>query len=83
MLGWEVEECHELGPVFLQAQRRLWVLGLVGFDKQIEGLFRIVFGLGLPNVVDRDLGLWLGQLWQAIEHVHVLCCQQRWWRVAG
>ena len=56
MLGGEVEECHEFFAIFLQAQRRLGVFGLVGFDEQIERLFRILFGLGLPDVVDR--GLW-------------------------
>ena len=59
MLCWEVEECHEFGPIFLQAQRRLGILGLIGFDEQIKGLFRILFGLGLPDVVDRGFGLWL------------------------
>ena len=29
----------------------------------------IIFGLGLPDVVQRGPGLWLRQLWQAIEHV--------------
>jgi hypothetical protein len=28
----------------LQAQRRLGILGLIGFDEQIEGLLRILFG---------------------------------------
>ena len=60
MLSWEFEECHEFGPIFLQAQRRLGILGLIGFDEQIEGLLRILFGLGLPDVVDRGFGLWLG-----------------------
>lgn len=59
MLSLEVEECHEFGPIFLQAQRRLGILGLVGFDEQMQGLLRILFGLGLPNVVDRGFGLWL------------------------
>jgi len=58
MLSWEVEERHEFGSIFLQAQRRLGILGLIGFDEQIEGLLRILFGLGLPNVVDRGFGLW-------------------------
>ena len=58
MLSWEVEERHEFGSIFLQAQRRLGILGLVGFDEQIQGLLRILFGLGLPNVVDRGFGLW-------------------------
>ncbi len=38
MLGREVEECHEFLTIFLQAQRRLGVLWLIGFDEQIEGL---------------------------------------------
>lgn len=59
MLGWEVEECHEFLTIFLQAQRRLGVLGLVDFNEQIECIFRIVFGLGLPDVVYRGFGLWL------------------------
>ena len=70
MLSWEVEECHEFGPIFLQAQRRLGVFGLIDFDEQIERLFRIIFGLSLPDVVDRGFGLWLRQLGQAVEHVH-------------
>ena len=57
MLGWKVEECHEFGAVFLQAQRRLGVLWLVGFDEQIKGFFRIFFRLGLPDIVDRSFGL--------------------------
>ena len=48
MLGWKVEECHEFFAVFLQAQRRLGIFGLVDFDEQIERLFCIIFGLGLP-----------------------------------
>ena len=70
MLGGEVEECHEFGPILLQAQRRLGVFGLIYFDEQIERLLRIIFGLGLPDVVDRGFGLWLRQLGQAVEHVH-------------
>ena len=48
MLCRKVEECHEFGPILLQAQRRLGVFGVVGFDEQIKGLVRIVLGLGLP-----------------------------------
>ena len=70
MLSWEVEECHEFGPILLQTQRRLGVFGLIYFDEQIERLLRIVFGFGLPDVVDRGFGLWLRQLGQAVEHVH-------------
>ena len=70
MLSWEVEECHEFGPILLQTQRRLGVFGLIYFDEQIERLFRINFGLSLPDVVDRGFGLWLRQLGQAVEHVH-------------
>ena len=40
------------------------------FDEQIERLFRIDLGLGLPDIVDRGFGLWLRQLGQAVEHVH-------------
>ena len=70
MLSWEVEECHELGPIFLQAQRRLGVFGFIDFDEQIECLLCMVLGLSLPDVVDRGFGLWLRQLGQAVEHVH-------------
>ena len=51
MLGREVEECHEFLAIFLQTQRRLGILGFVGFDKQLEGLLRISFGLGLSDAV--------------------------------
>jgi hypothetical protein len=50
----------------LQAQRRLGVIGLIGFDEKIEGLFSFFFGFGLPNVVGRGFGLWLRQLGQAL-----------------
>jgi len=70
MLSREVEECHELGPIFLQAQRRLGVFGFIDFDEQIECLLCMVLGLSLPDVVDRGFGLWLRQLGQAVEHVH-------------
>ena len=30
MLSWEAEECHQLFAVFLQAQRRLGIFGVVG-----------------------------------------------------
>lgn len=33
-------------------------------------LFRIIFGLGLPDVVYRGFGLWLRQFGPAVEHVH-------------
>lgn len=62
MLGGEVEECHELFAIFLQAPRCLGILWLIGFDEQIECLVRIVFGLSLPDIVDRGLGLRLRQL---------------------
>ena len=55
----EVEEGHEFLTILLQAQGGLGVFCLIGFDEQIERLFRIVLGLGLPDVVDRSLGLWL------------------------
>ena len=58
MLGGKVEECHDFGSILLQGRRRPRVFGLIGFDEQIEGLLRILFGLGLPNVVDRGFGLW-------------------------
>ena len=57
MLGGKVEECHEFDPIFLQAQRRLRIFRLVGFDEQIECLLRIIFGLSLPDVVDRSFCL--------------------------
>ena len=50
MLSWEIEECHEFDPVFLHAQRRLGIFRLIGFDEQIECLFCIRFGLGLPDI---------------------------------
>ena len=59
MLGGEVEESHEFGPILLQAQRRLGVFGLIYFDEQIKGLVCIVLGLGLPDIVYRSFGLWL------------------------
>lgn len=59
MLGGEVEECHEFLAIFSQAQRRLGLLWLIDFDEQIEGLFCILLGLSLPNVVCRGFDLWL------------------------
>ena len=59
MLGGEVEECHQLFAVLLQAQHRFGIFEPIDFDEQIEHLFRIIFGLGLPDVVDRGFGLWL------------------------
>ena len=59
MLGGKVKECYDFGPVLLQTQRRLGVFGLIYFDGQIERLLRIIFGLSLPDVVDRGFGLWL------------------------
>ena len=70
ILRGEVEECHEVFAVFLQIQRRFGILGLIGFGEQIECLFCIIFGFGLPNVVDRVLSLWQRQLGQAIEYVN-------------
>jgi hypothetical protein len=72
ILGGEVEECHEVFAVFLQAQRHFGIFGLIGFGEQVRGLFRIIFGLGLPNVVDRVMSLCLKQLGQAIEDVDCL-----------
>jgi hypothetical protein len=37
----------------------IWVFRFLGFDEQIECLFCIDFGLGLPDVVQRGLGFWL------------------------
>ena len=67
MLGGEVEECHEFLAVFLQAQHRFGIFGLIDFGEQVKGLFRIIFGLGLPDIVESGLGLCLRQLGQAIE----------------
>ena len=72
ILGGEVEKCHEVFAVFLHAQRHFGIFGLIGFGEQVRGLFRIIFGLGLPNVVNRVLSLWLRQLGQAIEYVDCL-----------
>jgi len=44
MLGGKVEECHKFFAVFLQAQRRLWVLWLVDSDEKVESFGRIGFG---------------------------------------
>ena len=59
MLGGKVEECHEFGSILLQAQNRLRIFGLIGFDEQIGCLLSIFSGFTLPNVVDRGFGLWL------------------------
>ena len=67
--GGKVEECHEFSAVFLQAQRRLEIFGLVGFVEQIECLLRVHLGLRLPDIVDRGLCLWLRQIRQAFEYV--------------
>ena len=72
MLGWKVEESHEFLTVLLQTQRRLWVFCLIGFDEQIKGLLCILFGLSLPNVVDRSFGFRLGQFGKAVQHIHGL-----------
>ncbi len=63
MLGWKVEECYEFLAIFLQAQGSLGIFGFVGFDEQFEGLFRIVFGLGLPDIVEGSFRFWLGKAW--------------------
>jgi hypothetical protein len=34
-----------------------WDIWVVDFDEQIERLFRIIFGLSLPDVVDRSFCL--------------------------
>ena len=72
ILGGEVEECHEVFAVFLHAQRHFGIFGLIGFGEQVRGLFRIIFGICLPNVVDRIMSLWLRQLGQAIEYFDCL-----------
>ena len=70
MVGGEVEECHGFGPIPVQAQHRLGVFELVGFNELIKGVVLVVLGLCLPNVMNRGLGLWLRQLWPAIENAH-------------
>ena len=70
MLGRKVEECHELLAIFLQAQRRLGIFGLVDFNEQIERLFCIIFSLSLPYVVERLFSPWLRELWKAIQNIH-------------
>ena len=44
------------GPLVLhlKLEPKLW---FIDFEKQIKGLFHIRFGLGLPDVMDRGLGL--------------------------
>ena len=51
VLGWEVEESHELITILVQAQCRLRIFGFIGFDEQIECFIGILFGLCLPNIV--------------------------------
>ena len=59
MLRREIEECHELLAVLLQAQRCFGVFGFIGFDEQIEHIFHISFGLGSSYITDDGLGFWL------------------------
>ena len=60
----------KLREVSAGRSRRLGVFRLIGIDEQIERLLRAHFVLGLANIVRCGFGLWLRQLWQAIEHAH-------------
>ena len=46
------------------------MFGFVDFDEQIGRIVRIVFGLGLSDIVFRGLGLWLCQLWQQLSTLY-------------
>ena len=69
MLGRESVKGHQLFIVFFQAVCGFRVFVLVGVNKQIKGLARIIFGLGLPDVVQIALGFWLNRLWPIVQYV--------------
>ena len=72
MLCRKIKEGHKLVAVFLQTNGGLRVFWFIHFDKQIESLFSICFGLRPPDVMQRLFGLRLAGLGQAVEHVHRL-----------
>ena len=57
MLSWKVIESQSYVSVFNQALCGLVVLGLIGFDKPVEGLIGIGFSLSSINLPEVFLGL--------------------------
>ncbi len=55
----EIIKDQQLLTILLQTQRHLWVLRLIGPDEQVKGPLGLFLGVGLPDLMQRLLGLGL------------------------
>lgn len=65
----ECVERQQLVPIFLQTGRRLRIFGLIGLQKEVEGVFRFRLRLRLPDVPQRLFRLGLNTLWEGIQDI--------------
>ncbi|MCX7179623.1 MAG: hypothetical protein NTX56_12930, partial [Proteobacteria bacterium] len=69
VLGREALVSQQWFAVFLQARRRVGVLGFEGPDEQVEGLVRRLPRRGLPDLLQHLLGLAVQASGHLLEHV--------------
>jgi len=77
MLGWEVVESQQSGPVFVEALGCFGVLGLIGLEKQVERLIRMFPGIRHPDLMDQVFGPRLNSFGQLVEYVDRLVVDQK------
>ena len=55
----ELEKDQQRLTILLQTPRRFWVLRLIGPDELVKGPLGLFLGVGLPDLMQRLLGLGL------------------------
>ena len=69
MLGWVVIERQQHVQVTGDLRNRLGPLGPVGIRKRLHSHGGVIFVLGVPDLHQRGLRVWLGRLGQGVEDV--------------
>src|SRR5690349_19393117 len=72
VLSREVVEGQQLLTIFLEALRRLGVLGLIGLDEKVEGLVSMRTRVGHPDLMELLFGTGLQALRQLVDDVTTL-----------
>ncbi len=68
----EIVKDQQLLTILLQTPRRLRVLRLIGPDEQVKSPLGLLLVMGLPDLMQRLLGLGLCRCWQTVQHIHGL-----------
>lgn len=72
VLGRKVVEGQELFPVLLETGCGLGVFGFIGLQKGVESLFRLLAGLGHPDLVKGLLSFFLKRIRNRVENIGCL-----------